>query len=57
MAARRLVVVDDNDSSITYGPSWIQQGDRNVGTFGPSFKQTLHATSLNTTLSTTFTGA
>ncbi|KAF8148459.1 hypothetical protein B0H34DRAFT_264925 [Crassisporium funariophilum] len=54
----RFVVVDNTDSIIKYGPDWVQQQASldSIGTFGPTFRQTLHRTNVNTTFTTSFTG-
>ncbi|KDR73720.1 hypothetical protein GALMADRAFT_251531 [Galerina marginata CBS 339.88] len=57
----RWVVVDDTDVNIQYsgdGRDWVQnQGSRDdVGNFGPPYKDTLHGTIMNASLSYSFSG-
>ncbi|KAF4612698.1 hypothetical protein D9613_011756 [Agrocybe pediades] len=56
--SRRQVIVDDIDSSIHYGSSWVLRQDTRstIGSRGAPFRGTLHSASSNTTSNTTFTG-
>ena len=60
LVSPRLVVVDDNDSSIFYSKSWfIDSTGRkdNQGNFGATLKGTLHGTNTNGSFTYNFSGA
>ncbi|KAJ3511650.1 hypothetical protein NLJ89_g3973 [Agrocybe chaxingu] len=54
----RLVVVDDADPRVQYGPGWTAHSyvQDNPGNGGPPFQGTEHTADRNTTVSFTFTG-
>ncbi|KAF9560134.1 hypothetical protein CPC08DRAFT_637020, partial [Agrocybe pediades] len=59
LASPRLVVVDDNDSSIFYSDSWFLDDTKqkdDVGNFGPTLQGTLHGTNSNGTFTFSFSG-
>ncbi|KAF9478490.1 hypothetical protein BDN70DRAFT_836032 [Pholiota conissans] len=55
----RLVVVDDTDPDIQYSGPWFADSSGSQdksGNFGPAYQSTLHGTTLNASLSYSFTG-
>ncbi|KAH9480158.1 hypothetical protein JR316_0006755 [Psilocybe cubensis] len=59
MAAQRAIIIDDTDSRIQYsGSGWspTKGGQDNLGNFGAPYKDTLHGTNVDGSLSFSFTG-
>ena len=58
MANPRLIIVDDDDTSIKYaGPWYLDRGSRNsVGNDGSPYQGTLHGVNSNASLSYAFNG-
>lgn len=59
MSVPRWIIVDDADSSIQYSGPWFfdSKGTQDaVGNFGPAYQDTLHGTTLNASLSFSFSG-
>jgi len=57
-ATPRWVIVDDTDSQIQYTGSWVpDQGSQDsVGNYGPPYRNTMHGTKSNASLSFSFHG-
>lgn len=58
MAPDRWVILDDQDSDITYVGNWFRDSGSkdNIGNFGPPYLHTLHGTSADGSVTFKFNG-